>query len=544
MNLVTMLAERAARHPDRMALVETRGNRDTALRFGELADQVARGAAGLRALGLRRGQTMLVFQPVSIKLYVILLAAFHAGLRVMLADPSAGKKFLGDCCGRLPPDAFCGPVKAQLLRLLVPGLRRIPLAMCTGGWFPGTRGWPDGVATAGAFAPADVPDDEPALITFTSGSTGVPKAAVRTHGFLLAQHEVLSRSLDFADGEVDLVTLPVFVLANLASGMTSVLAATNLARPGFPDAVAVRAQCQRLAVTRCAASPAFFDALEQSAVGLPPLQKVFTGGAPVFPDLLDRLRAALPVATIHSVYGSTEAEPMAHFDASGPDAGTAAEVTRQGGGICAGRPVEEISVKILRDHWGEPLGPLDAAAIDALAAAPGQAGEIVVTGRHVLAGYLGGVGDRETKISVDGQVWHRTGDAGWLDDSGRLWLLGRCAARLPAFPAGPGLPADALRYPIAIEAAMRATFPGLRSAAIDWHGRRVLVVEAGAIHMPRAELAARAAALGMAEVLEVEAIPMDRRHNAKIDYPALRRVLSALPQSSPPQSSPDARPPR
>ena len=59
-----------------------------------------------------------------------------------------------------------------------------------------------------------------------------------------------------------------------------------------------------------------------------------------------------------------------------------------------------------------------------------QPGEIVVSGAHVGAGYVGGVGDAETKFRVGEVIWHRTGDAGYLDAHGRLWLLGRCSARI------------------------------------------------------------------------------------------------------------------
>ena len=55
--------------------------------------------------------------------------------------------------------------------------------------------------------------ETPAIITFTSGSTGVPKAAVRTHGFLLAQHRSLARTLTHEVGDMDLTTLPVVLLA-------------------------------------------------------------------------------------------------------------------------------------------------------------------------------------------------------------------------------------------------------------------------------------------------------------------------------------------
>jgi acyl-coenzyme A synthetase/AMP-(fatty) acid ligase len=179
----------------------------------------------------------------------------------------------------------------------------------------------------------DAEDDEAALVTFTSGSTGNPKAAVRSHGFLLAQHRAHSKALDFEEGEVDLITLPVFVVTNLASGLTSVLAATDLANPGSPDVAAVSAQCEKFHVTRCAASPAFFEGFLATAAGVPPFEKVFTGDAPVFPDLLRRLRKALPDACIHSVYGSTEAEPITHFPADDAD-GEPDSLTRHGAGLC------------------------------------------------------------------------------------------------------------------------------------------------------------------------------------------------------------------
>ncbi len=514
MNLIGLLEKRAAEHPDRPALVDCAGGRDRVVSYGELMRRVSAGADFLEKSGMKRGQTVLVFHPVSIELYEILLASFHYGLRVMLADPSAGKGFISLCCRRLMPDAFFGSWKAQLLRVVVPELRGVKRCFRRGPWFPRSIAWR---TDAGSVPIYDAGEDEPALITFTSGSTGVPKAAVRTHGFLLAQHRALSKSLDFQDGEVDLITLPVFVLANLASGLTSVLAATDLAKPGSPDVAAVRAQCRRHGVTRCAASPAFFEGFLRDG-GLPVVQKIYTGGAPVFPDLFRRLEAELPAAEIHSVFGSTEAEPIAHFRFDE----AAASLTREGAGLCAGLPVAEIELRILRDHWGTPLGPMDREELDNLTIADRQAGEIVVSGDHVLPGYLGGVGDEETKIRVDGKIWHRTGDAGWLDERGRVWLLGRCSEKMNHFPARDGLPREALRYPFAVECAMRERFEGVRMAALDWDGRRTLVVEGGKEGVREA-----AAAFGMEKVLVMEKLPLDRRHQAKIDYPELRRRLEA-----------------
>jgi non-ribosomal peptide synthetase component E (peptide arylation enzyme) len=171
------------------------------------------------------------------------------------------------------------------------------------------------------------------------------------------------------------------------------------------------------------------------------------------------------------------------------------------------------------------MGPLDARGFEALWVRDGQAGEIVVTGDHVLSGYLGGVGDEETKIHVDGQVWHRTGDAGWRDGKGRVWLLGRAAEKLPQHPAADGLPMDALRYPFAIECALRERFPGIRMAAMTWNKCRTLVVGKTCDAVEAAAVERSADEFGIGRVIYLEALPLDRRHHAKIDYPALRERL-------------------
>ncbi|WP_411826480.1 AMP-binding protein [Luteolibacter sp. AS25] len=512
MNLVSLLFENAALFPDRPALIDGKRGADRIVTYRQLADRISSGAAHLHSLGLRQNHTILVFQPVSIELYEILLSAFHSGIRVMLADPSAGRKFISHCCQRTAPDAFFGPWKAQALRLAIPELRRVKTSIRTGPWFPCTHPWKN----AGESIPlANVPDTQHALITFTSGSTGLPKAAIRTHGFLLAQHRALSHAMEFRPGEVDLITLPVFVLANLASGMTSVLADTNLGKPGTPDHQAILRQCETFKVTRCAASPAFFQALSHS---LPKFEKIYTGGAPVFPDLLAKLLTALPNASIHSVYGSTEAEPIAHLPARSYNQ-ELRQITRSGGGLCTGKPVPEIQLKIIKNQSGTSLFELTSEQLAEIELPSGKPGEIIVSGPHVLPGYLDGIGDSDTKIHLANQIWHRTGDAGYLDEDGQIWLLGRASEKLPTHPHD-----EKLAYPFAIESALRESFPNTRTAALEWKGMGTLVIEN---HPDSPKITELAANLGISQIIEIDSIPLDRRHNAKIDYPALRKKLGS-----------------
>jgi acyl-CoA synthetase (AMP-forming)/AMP-acid ligase II len=237
--------------------------------------------------------------------------------------------------------------------------------------------------------------------------------------------------------------------------------------------------------------------------------------------VLHRLHAMAPRARVVAVYGSTEAEPIAtvEYSAIGETEWRAMEA---GAGLLAGRPVDAISLRIIADRPGEPLGPFTPQAFDFLARGPSQPGEIVVSGAHVLPGYLGGIGNAEMKILVGDRVWHRTGDAGYLDARGRLWLLGRCQARIGEGP-------DVL-YPFAVECAALTVDGVERTALVEHDGQRLLVVELsrGASADTIAVLRQRLSFARLDEVIDVPMIPVDRRHNAKIDYGALRALLERV----------------
>lgn len=519
MNLTQHLALRAAKHPGRKALIDAKGG----MTFSELHLQVCKGSQKFRKDGLVPGDRVLIFQPVGIPLYISILAALHAGLTVILIDPGAGCSALRSSLSLSPPRAFIGIGKAHLLRITIPEIRRIPLRYHTDKWAPFSRKWNlSFFPKTSENLPAPIPrkDEAPALITFTSGSTGKPKAACRSHGFLLAQHEALSTSLDHSEGEADLVTLPVFTLSNLASGVTSVLADTDLGHPARANSTAVATQCRDHNVTRCAASPAFFKKLLQDD-HLPPFRSIYTGGAPVFPRLLDELHAARPETRLIIIYGSTEAEPIAHT--------TWSEITLQdrrdmatGKGLLTGKPVAATRLKIIQDSTGKEIPSPSENEFRALEVPPGTIGEIIVTGAHVLKGYLGGHGDRENKIKLPDTTWHRTGDAGWLDPAGRLWLLGRCSAAIPRKNALP-------LYPFGIECAAMEN-ASIERCALVLHQEKITLCIQFAKQAPatgQAELLARLHPLGVEQILPLPRIPVDHRHNAKINYPALRQSLSA-----------------
>ena len=525
MNIAEVLSAHARAHPGDVAVLDVRRRRVRKTTFADLDRAGACGAALLWRHGLRPGDAVLVFQPMSMELYAALQAVFRLGLTAMFLDPSAGLDHLERCCALHAPRALLAADRAHLLRLRSPALRRIPLKFVIGWPVPGAVSWSRAAGLPPHPEVVPCAPETPALLTFTSGSTGQPKAAVRGHGLLLAQHRALAHSLRLTRGHVDLTTMPIVLLANLASGVASLIPDVDLRSPGAIAPAPVLAQIQEHRPVSSVASPAFFERLVQycapRGLHLPSFRKLFTGGAPVFPRLLDQMQGMAPEADVQAVYGSTEAEPIAHV-ARGHVSAEDLKAMLGGRGLLAGPPVPEVRVGILRDQWGKPVGPYTAAGFAGQCEPDGRPGEIVVSGEHVLTGYLHGQGDEETKFKVDGVIWHRTGDAGYWDERGRLWLLGRCSARIED---GRGRV-----YPFAVETAAYQDPAVRRAALVGRSGRRILALE---YYERRAnpDLASLRESLAWAGVDEVRVcphLPVDKRHNAKIDYPALHKILDQM----------------
>lgn len=516
-NIVARLAARAALHPDRAAIVYYHGGQAERVSFGELAARVATVGASLRAHGVGKGDRVLIFVPMSAELYAVMLGVLHAGGTAVFVDAWADRKRLDAAVRLAAPKAFVGSWKAQLLRVMSPAIRGIAAHFVAGGRALRSAR-PDAAAVASA--------EDPALITFTTGSTGAPKAAVRTQGFLWAQHEALAAHLQLREDDVDMPTLPIFVLNNLALGVTSVIPDFDPRQPAEIDAARVWAQMVAEGVSSTTGSPAFYERLVEHAEKISekiPVRALFTGGAPVLPPLAKRL-AERVAGEAHVIYGSTEAEPISGIEMNALLA--ARDVDGRGRrGICVGHPVPQTTVRIIRAEDGVLEVPAD--GIGALEVAPGETGEIVVSGDHVLRGYLNDpAAERAAKLRDGERVWHRTGDGGRFDGEGRLWLMGRVRERVRRADAvWWGLPAETAA--LTHELVRHAAYLGVGEPGSQ---RAVLVVETERPldEATRATIIVRVAPHPVDELRRVERIPRDPRHASKTDTEQLRAMLRAM----------------
>lgn len=519
-----MLDEQARRSPDAAAIIDHPGNgAPRVTSFSQLRNRSARIAALIARAGLAAGDGLVVLVPMSAELYAVIGAALRIGAVPVFIDPARAGAQLDRCRGSLAVRAFVGSPMACGLRLLRPELRRIRPAFVIGGHMAGAAS----MNSAERLPPFETPvaglDDAPAMLTFTAGSTGAAKGVLRSHRLLQATQEILLRHLGLRPGSINVATMPALVMANLAGGVTSLIPPGDLRAPARIDAARLAASIDGWKAESLLASPCVIEHLAAYGLArghaLRSLRQVVSGGAPVFLPVMDAAQELAPGARVTALYGSTEAEPIAVICRDEISAADRRAIAA-GAGLPVGRPIEEIRLELLEDRWGRILGTLTPECFSAATVRDvAERGEVVVSGPHVSPAYPGGEGEAENKFRVDGQVWHRTGDCGRVDEEGRLWLAGRCSQRV-------GCPPSAV-YPLAVEAALAGEPSIARSAFVNRNGRNVLALELRLdARPPTLEQVRRIVPWARIEqVVRLRRIPVDRRHNAKVDYPRLRHEL-------------------
>jgi acyl-CoA synthetase (AMP-forming)/AMP-acid ligase II len=519
--------------------VRTRGRarvaRVRAVTFAELDERTGALASGLARHGLGPGDRVCVFVRPGTDLVACAFALFKLGAVPVLIDPGMGRANVAGCVEKVAPRALIGVPAAHLLRRLHSrAFASVELAFTAGPPTPGGGPTLARLAAAGdgGREVAELAEDAPAAILFTSGSTGPPKGVLYTHGMFQAQVRALRAAYGFEPGEVDAACFPLFALFSPALGMTCAFCEVDPSRPARCDPARIVAAIEATGATSSFGSPAIWRRVvpwcAERGLVLGGLRRVLVAGAPVPPKLVAAFHAVLPAgADVHTPYGATESLPVSSI--SGREILASVETgLAEGLGTCVGRPVEGIDVRLIPiddeaiPHWGDLAEVSDP-----------EPGEVCVRGAVVTREYAEDPRATSAAKIRDGEgFWHRMGDIGIRTADGRLWFCGRKAHRIET-PGGLVLPVPGEVVLNAHEAVGRSALVGIgppggeRCAFVVEHAEGRAPRGAAARDALRAELVAlartRPASAHAGELLFHPGFPVDVRHNAKIDREALKR---------------------
>ncbi|PLX95315.1 MAG: peptide synthase [Desulfuromonas sp.] len=394
-------------------------------------------AAGLLASDIQPGERAVLMVTPSLEFFALTFALFKAGVVPVMIDPGMGVKNLKVCISEAEPQIFIGIPKAHIARILLGWGKKSLRTQITVGK---RRGW-GGITlddlrrkgeSAPAFRMAETDAESTAAILFTSGSTGVPKGVVYSHGNFARQVAALKEIYGITPGEIDLPTFPLFALFAPALGMTAIIPDMDFTRPAEVDPEKIAEAIENFGITNMFGSPALINRVGRWGVeqkrSFPSLRRVISAGAPVPAATLERFASLLaPEAEIFTPYGATESLPVCsigHHEILGE---TRAR-TDAGHGVCVGRPVPELTIKII---------PIRDEAIpfwsDDLSLPPDTIGEIAVRGAQVTRRYYNRADSTDLAKILDpanATFYHRMGDLGYRDEAGRIWFCGRKAHRV------------------------------------------------------------------------------------------------------------------
>src|SRR5262245_1029987 len=439
-NVANHLVALAAREPDRAAVILPRLRQDrfetSQLTFSELDLLSGQLARGLHEIGIRSGvRTALMVRP-SFDYFALTFALLKVGAVPVMIDPGMGIRNLGKCLGEAGPDGFIGIPKAHMARRVLRwSADTIRITVTTGSRLFGGKHTLREVRQIGErlgpLPVAETRPDETAAILFTSGSTGVAKGAVYTHGIFAAQLESLRTIYVIEPGEIDLCTFPLFALFGPALGMTSIIPEMDPTRPARVDPTKIIRTVEQFRVTNLFGSPALIDRVgrygAERQLKLPTLRRVVSAGAPVPAAVIERFITMLsPGVQVFTPYGATEALPVAYVG-SDTILNETRHLTEQGKGVCVGFPAPGMVVRII------PISDEQIPMFDESTVLPqGEIGEIAASGPVVTAEYFGRAKATELAKVRDarGGLWHRMGDVGYFDERGRLWYCGRKSHRV------------------------------------------------------------------------------------------------------------------
>lgn len=486
-NLAVILSETARRSPDKTVTILG----DSRMSYGELDELSGRLAAGLAASGISPGDVVALQLPNIPQFLIAYFGILKAGgvvvpLNVLLKAPEVAYH-LRDCSATalitwagVLGEAAPGAKEAGVTQVyVVGGAGAVPFEQLLSAPAPGP-----------AFAQRDPADT--AVIMYTSGTTGRPKGAELTHLQLYMNADIPGRLFDVQPDDIVITVLPLFHVFGLSSIMNVCVrfGCTMSLIPRF-EAAAVLTAIEHDRATIFEGVPTMYVALlgcpELDSYDLSSMRIAISGGASIPAPVLDAFEKRFGVVILEG-YGLTETASTTTFNVSVTDRRA----------YSVGKPIWGTQTEVW-DAEGKPLPP-----------GADNVGEVVTRGLHVMKGYLNKPDDTASVFTGN---WFHTGDLGYFDEDGYLFIVGRSKELI--IRGGYNV------YPAEIEgvlhehpAVAEAAVIGVPDERLGEEVMAVLTLRPGAVLTPR------------------EAIIFCRERVAAYKYPRVIEIRDVLPKNA------------
>ena len=443
MNILSLLAEKSEKHPNKIAFAfhQNKTNEYDEISFSELDSKSSRVAIFLSNNGFTRGMKTLVLVRPSIEFIILVYGMFKLGVvpifppNLNLKSPNGRKQFRS-ILERANIDALIGSRKilliSYLLRIRSFSNKIISMDKIRSYYL-------DSKNNSKYIIDSDVDwSNNSVFVKYTTGSTGPSKGVIYNHN-MLHSHIKLLKSEGINSEDIFFGRSGTLIVHPLI-GLTSVIH-TN--RPIETTGEEIVEAVNRWSATVCFLSPPsainlsnYLELLNSEGFikrAFPTLERLYVGGETVSSEVVRTIEPHLSSGRpkkggYHLVYGATEGFPLCQNQAI--NILKSDSKTKSGNGICLGKAVSGVKIRILT--FRHPLEEFDnSLAVDVTGKGINSIGEISVSGpvvyTRLIAGDEKAFGGPLTwaRDTNDRTTWHRTGDLGYIDAEDRIWLVGR-----------------------------------------------------------------------------------------------------------------------